>query len=412
MPTKFDVELALVKLAVFFAPMTAFRLSGFFITISDIIFALVLLIRLANGTVPLRPFHDATKYWYVGAILLGLGLMLSSIVHGAAVDGLVITSQYFFAFLGLTLAITGRPQDEAISLVKVGAWSLTIICAVGILAYFYGLRSFGHAHILITGSGRVASLVDNPNGLAQVIALYIPLVMFLTSIKNLSIKLSTILFAISVSAVILSGSNSGLISMILTILVFLVVQGNMKQLFLYITTGAILVFTIIRWGEHFLPEAFQNRVLSAVLSGNASEAGTFDFRMALIREAIGKLDNNLIIGLGANQYRPTSELGLHVHNTYLLLTNEGSLTALVGLMIILGTAALIGFSCVRERDGRMTAAAILAVVVSIALLMMSNTHIYARFIFVPLLLLLGVATARVSGGSSAPAGSSWVGYRS
>ena len=403
MPARFNVELAIVKLAVFLAPMAALRFSAIFITMSDVIFALALLVRLAKGKIPLYPFHDATRYWYAGLVLVGFGIMISSIFHGAAMDGSIMTSQYFFSYLCLPLVIMGRRYDEAVALVKVGAWSIAVICAIGIFAYVYDIRSFGHINKLVTGSGRVASLLDNPNTFASLIALYFPIMMFLVSKKEMNVIIITSLISLLLISLILSGSNSGAISCFIGIMAFILLFGSLRQVIVSIFAATAFVYATIRWGKLFLPSVFQDRVLSAVLEGDASEAGTFDFRMALIREAIGKLDNNLIIGMGADQYRPNSDLGLHVHNTYLLLTNEGGLIALIGLIVILATAARIGFSCIGVRGGRAEAAAILAAVVAIGSVMMSITHVYARFIIVPLLLLLGVAVARDRAEESTPA---------
>jgi hypothetical protein len=119
--------------------------------------------------------------------------------------------------------------------------------------------------------------------------------------------------------------------------------------------------------------------------------------MGLIHEALDVVDDQLLVGLGVDQYRVKSELGAPVHDVYLLLWAEGGLPALIGWLMLPQIIALTALWVFLRPGGRLIAATVLAVVAVFLLAATGNAHMYGRFWVVPLHLctaLLMVSWAR------------------
>ncbi|WP_274628670.1 O-antigen ligase family protein [Arvimicrobium flavum] len=402
------LEFGLVCAAVFFAPYSAFRHPDLFFTAGDFFFLMAIMLRLLSGW-PIRPLGEGTLLWYAGFVMLNYGLLVSSLINGDMARAWVVFAQYLFAYILLPFAVSRSSYDDAITLAKCCVYGMVTMCVFGIGAYALGFNA-GHARhfAIVTGGGRLTGFVDNANGLAGYIALTLPLLCFLTTIRAFKLPTTIALAVPLLVALVLASSNTGLIGALLSTGIYMIGARRPKILAVFVMVCGGAVATVVLWGEHFLPAVFQRRVLNAVTEGDITEAGTFVDRYELIKEAWRLADTHLLLGMGTDQYRTVSEQGLSVHNAYLLLLNEGGLVALCGYLLILGSALIAPWQGRHRRDGGAILLCTVAVATAVAFIAFSGTHMYARFLTVPLLLTVGAAVASGRGRTRRPAApSTW-----
>jgi len=382
------VEFGFVQAAVFFAPFISLRFSNFYVTVSDCLFLVAFLIRLRIG-LPLRPLGSGNSIWLIGLVMLSGGLYLGSVVNGDAIRGLIVTAQYQFSYLLLPLALLGRPRSQALALVKCGVFSVVVLCLVGFGFYMMDYDPVNGEHFeFVTGNGRLASFTDSANGLAGLIVMALPLLGFLALSRLISTLTSLVYASVLVVALVLTSSNTGLITATVCVAVFLLVHRSFKMFIGAGAAGFAGWYTITNWGQSFLPETFQKRVLTAVTSGDVSQSGTFNSRYELMTEAVAMLDKHILVGLGADQYREISAYKLPVHNMYLLLFTEGGLISLLGWIAIQFAAAFIAVQGRKRPHGELACCATLTLISVILTFGFASSHIYARYLILPLLLAL------------------------
>ena len=373
-------EFVLLQGAVFFAPYISFRHPAIFITIGDILFAGAFLLRLANGRLA-APFASLTWLWLLGLLMLTAGLFIGSAFHGDLVRCLVLVAQYCFAYLLVPLVLLNRSEEEVIRLIKCGIAGMTLMCAIGAVLYWSGYVSSGRGQMaLITGNGRLAGFVDNPNAMGVMTVMVMPCIWFLLLSKQMRAWVAFLCLGLLVIAVILTSSNTALFSMIAAALVFFGGRRNFKTLLAL----AFLGTAVLTFGQNYLPATFQDRVLPALVSGDLSSAGTFEDRQELNREALHMADENLIIGLGADQYRLVSRYGAPVHNVYLLLLNEGGGLSLLGFLVMLSVPILVAITANPLPHGKLVLLTTVTTLMVFANAVMGVAHVYNRawFLFV------------------------------
>jgi len=386
------LELAIVGLAVFLAPFNTLRHPAIYITLSDCVFVLALGLILFRGRLPAAPLGLATLAWFLGTCALVGGLLLSSVFVGSPLRGMIISVQYLFAYILLPLVILGRPLHEIISLIKIFLLSMVLISWFGIALYFMGFEAgYDKSYRFVSGAGRMASFIEKPNAAAGLIALTMPLVLYLWLSRNLRTLPSAIATATLGVAIMLTGSNTGLGAMLLGILAFTLLHMSVRVAAALALVGFAMFFVVSEWGTEIMPAPFAKRVMPAIESGEIEDAGTFKYRLALMKEAVVLGESTLLLGFGADQYKEISEYRAPVHNTYLLLLAEGGLLSLAGWLLVITSASLTGV--VRRNKASQVAAVSLTSVFVFAMIALATPHMYARFWVIPLLLALGLSTA-------------------
>ncbi len=385
------LERYLLISGVFLAPMRDFRPTDLAFTFSDLIFCILGIVLIIRRRLSIAPLQDITVLWMLAVLFLVGGLFASSIVNGSAAAALVVCTQYFFAYAFVPFLILQNDPKRALLLVKTTVFSLLFIVVCGFIFIAF---DYNHGYTLVSGSGRLASFSGNANNLASSIALTMPLLFYLWFSKELSNLTSICIFASLIVGLILTSSNTGLASSTLAIACFLLFAGSFRWMIKGTFVVAIAVLTIATFGQDYLPKTFKNRVLEGLKSGDVSQAGTYEDRMALIVEASEMLDDVLILGIGADQHRKLSpKKEQPVHNQYLLVWIEGGTVALIGWLLILTTIIIVGIRSYQQPVGAHGAAVVLSVV--IVLIFVANTapHLYARGWILPALLAMGVVLA-------------------
>lgn len=392
-------ELLLAAAATALAPINYLRLPAFYFTASDMAALLCLCVMLANGTVRLRPLGAGTAPWLLGLGLLSAGLLASSIAAGAVDRGLIAAGQYVYSYFLLPVVICARPWRETILLVKLFVASILAMCVHGIWLIHFAENTTLR---FVSGSRRLLSFVERENELASLMSMTAPLLLWLAAARLVHAITAAAAMLLLLYGLTLTGSNTGLMTMVVGCAVFGLATLNLRQLMTAAAFAAGLFFAVIQWGHLFLPAVFQKRVLGALESGDIDQAGTFSGRYDLIVEAFGFADDHLLMGMGADQYRVISAHGAPVHNAYLLIWTEGGLIALCGLLLMMAAGGIVASRAARRRGGRVSAACALAVLLLFMVMINAIAHVYARFWVAPLALALSIAVLAERDGPPPP----------
>ncbi len=380
--TSQEIERLLVIAAVFLSPMTYLRTDIVFFTLSDLVASAAFVVMIANRRVPLRPFADMTSFWLFAVLLLCSGLIAGSLLNGDPLTGAVGVIQYVFSFVCIPLLLLGRPARETMFLCKVMAFSLVFVMLHGVL---YSVFSPDDARFF-SRNGRLTGLIERENGVGLLAGVGIVYVMWLYFISQISGIVFLALVAPVAYGLLLSASNSGFIVAVVGIFGISFFHGSAKHILAFIGIGALALAALFLFGQYFLPEVFQERVYGALTTGDSSEAGTFDGRLLLIQEAIYLIDRSIWLGVGVDQHRLISQYGAPVHNTYLLLFSEGGLVSLLGFVCLLLTLAFVGWRSFSNPDTRWSGVLMFTILLMFAVALNGVTHVYGRFLSVPLLL--------------------------
>ena len=393
------IELFLATVAVFLAPFNILRLDAFYFTASDLFMLAALSARLFSGSFSFAPLGAATPLWNGGMMILSGTLLLSSLSYGDINRGLILLSQYCFAYLLLPYVILARPWSQTVVLMKAFVLSVGLMCVHGI----YVMNIVAERNTMfVSGSGRLLGFVERENECAALIALTAPMVLWLTACGKAPGWWRWLLLPLFAYGVALAGSNTGLIGLVLGIAAFVILTASIWRIAVMGCISVAGVFALLTWAKDLLPTVFQQRVLEALQSGDIDQAGTFAGRMELIHEAMGLADRSLLLGFGADQYRVISSHGAPVHNTYLLLWTEAGLLGLVGFVLMILAVATVTFSAFRIPEGRVSAVCALTTISLFATLANAFPHLYARFFVVPLMLGIAPCLTLLRYGSEQP----------
>lgn len=388
MLTRVRLEQLLVSAAVCLALLPSWRHPALFFTVSDLLFCASLLMILLTRGIPLAPFGMLTPYWIAGFALFIASLIGSTLINGVPMRALIVCLQYLFSFILVPLTIMGRDRESTVQLLQVFVAAAFVTNLVAIALYYSGYTG---DFMFVTGNGRLSGFIGGPNTNAQVIALTCPLAAYLWLSGRMPTYYAVPLLLVLTLALILTSSNNGIGMTFVSMLIFLLLLRNLRILGRALAGLAVCSVLTVVWGSYWLPETFEHRVLGAIRSGNLDEAGTFDDRVALMREALDMVDDTMVIGLGVDQYREVSRFGAPVHNTYLLLWAEGGLPALIAWIGLLAMI-LLGAMFIARRQP-LVAATGFAVGLVFVMIGFTTGHLYARYSVVPLHLATALVLA-------------------
>ncbi len=382
-------EYVLCVIAIFLCSMVHFRFADLNFTISDGLFAFCAIAAIAAGGLSFQPFpRPAVLFWMGGLFLMVTGLSTSGMLSADPMRGMIVVAQYAFAFVVVPLVFFGRTFEQVVRLAKVYVYSAVAISLHGIYLIHVDGQRFT---VFVTGSGRLAGLMERTNECATVLALSVPIVLLLATIGSMRKLLAWLLIGVIAYGVLLTGSNTGLLSLVYGLGVFAILGAPWRRLLVPLSIVAIMLPLFGGWIGDYLPDAFQKRVLTALETGDISQAGTFDGRVDLIYEAVAMTDRTALIGIGPDQYRVQSEMRAPVHNVYLLLWTEGGILSLIGFILILLGAIGCALTSLFDRINRAFAAAIFANVTMFMFAANALPHVYSRFWVVPIVLPMALA---------------------
>ncbi|TCU15176.1 O-antigen ligase family protein [Rhizobium sullae] len=374
--------------AVFLSPMNFLRLPFFYFTLSDAFACICLFILVLRGRLRFDPIGAVpTVVWLLGLCMLLTGLLVSSMINGDPLRGTVYIVQYFFAYFILLVVIGSSDRQRLLLMSKVYVASILLMCLHG--AYVINIVAETNT-TFVSGSGRLTGFVERENECSALIALSVPMMLTFCFGRGSS-KLGLLALPFMGYGVMLTGSNTGLASFLLGVGLFCALTLNVKLLAPIGALSAILIVIVQRWGRDYLPAAFQRRVLGALESGDLDQAGSFQHRVQLIHEAIGRTKDTFLFGLGADQYALTSVLTQPVHNLYLLLWTEGGFLSMVGFIVMIGASFGPALSAWQQPGGRHLAASAICTVCLFLFLINAFPSVYGRFWAMPIILTVALA---------------------
>lgn len=391
-PFRFFAELSLERFllygAIFFSPFLDLSNPTIFFTLSDGLFCAALVVFLLRRRLPSAPLGVLTWPWIASFVLIVGGLHISSMVEGDMWRGVILLLQYSFCFIALPYLLLGRKEKEAYRLLFVFLAGVIALDVHGILTFY--LVGYTPDSPVVSGNGRLETLSGSSNAAACLNAMMIVVVLWLRLSGKLSFKMSAVLFSIMLTTIVLTSSNGGIIAMSAGILAFLASSLSLRQTVKIVPILAIPGVFLMAGGSDYLPSAFQERVLNALASGDVSEAGTFMSRSALMQEALEAINTDQIslIGIGADQFRLRSVQETPVHNSFLLLWVEGGMVSLLGWLLFCSTGFILWY--VARAQGVMVygRAAVLASFIVFIVVANVSAHIYARYWYTALLLIM------------------------
>ena len=365
-------------------------------TLSDALFLLALVRLIYLGRVPLEPFRFLTAFWLTGfGILIG-GLLIGSINGPTPSRWLVVSAQYLFAWVVLPMIVLRRSPAQNTAMIKAFIWGVFAMNLFGVIVYFTYFGTFEDARALfgqdfLSGGRRLGAFTGDANWNGAVLAMAVPFVIFLRAKALVGNVLAVAWFCVILLGIMLSASFTAFISAVAAIAIFVLVGAVRPSPRMLLSSVSGLVFSAVLFVELglSLPRTFVERVGNAIHNGDISEAGTFEGRMLLMREAWGVVEHHLLVGLGADQYRVVSTYQAPVHNMFLLLWAEGGLLSLLGWIVML--AVLFATAVKAFSVDRLATALTLSVGSTFVIASMASPHMYARLWAVPVLLAVAVS---------------------
>jgi O-antigen ligase len=382
--------------AVLLSPFIAWRPADILFTASDFFFVIGAGLLVAANRLPIAPLNPLTPFSLLAVAALLSGLLLGSFVNGDPTRWLIAAAQYSFTFILLPMLLAGQGASRVLLLTRSLIAGMVLLELFGIAVYLFAEPSYQSytrfGSNFITGGGRLSSFLGNANWNGCMIAMTLPLVLFLRVRGLMRLPAFLFVMAVLLSALVLSASVTGLSSAVLASVIFFAVgrvRVSMKMLGLVATVWVALV----AFGFS-APAAFEKRVGNAVETGDVHSAGTFTDRAELMVEAWDIVEETSLVGLGVDQYRKVSAMGAPVHNMYLLVWAEGGLLALLGWLGLIALYGAIALSA--WRIDPLAASLGLSVLAVFIVFSNASPHMYARLWAVPLLLALAQPLASVA----------------
>lgn len=374
--------------AVFLSPFLNVGLSLVNFTVSDGFFCLAFGVMLLRGRLPREPLYILNWTWFLAYFLVVSGLYVSSLAAGDPIRGLILALQYSFCFLVLPFILVKSDILKCYKLLKVFIAGVFFLDAHGMVTFY----TIGYVPGVetVTGNMRLGTLYGNPNGAACLNAMTIVLVFWLLSVRQLSRTIGLSLLGILTWALILTSSNTGLISLLIGTTIYAALTFRPYHLLYIFLFASVLTLFFLYFGVEYLPSTFQERVLPSFVEGDLSEAGTFLHRADLMREAIELIERQKIFlwGIGADQFRVISVQEAPVHNVFLLLWVEGGFVSLLGWLVLLSSGILLWCRAWVAQIMTQGRAAVLSCFIMFVIVSSANAHLYARPWYTVLLLIL------------------------
>lgn len=383
----------LLLVAIFFSGWNLLRVGNMNLTLADLALLSSFLITAMRGRLGTMPFAWLTPFWLIGLAMMLGGLFVGSVINADPLRWVNIALQYIVAYLFIPMLL--MQQDEKLTRIAplIFVLGTTLSEIIGIVAtmlltYQDTLPWLGNG--FITGNGRLGSMAGQPNPNGAMVAFSLPMLLYAMRVKLIPVLPAAICFGLLVWGVMLSASFTGFSSSLLAIAVTLLLMGQFRYI-ARLGLAAIVAGGLFVASGAPLPKAFQERVGSAVETGDLNQAGTFVDRSALIKEAWDYTEDYSVIGMGVDRYRELSAHDNPVHNLYLLIWNEGGIVAFAGLMTMFFILCLMAAGGARDRERGAPAVAVLIV---FFIYTMSYPHMYSRMWVMPVMIMMTLVYGR------------------
>lgn len=383
----------LIAAGCFFLSWQIVRLRMINISASDMLFLLAFLILLVRNRLNLLAMESLTALWALALSAMLGGLLIGSVFNGVPLRFANIGAQYLLGFLIIPMVLMSEDRLwlRKCLLAFVLGVTLSQLIALGaanLLTHSEAKAIFGPT--VSTGNGRIGGLVADANLNGAIIGMALIALFNARHHRLVAIVPTLVIVGILLWALLATASFTAFAAAAIATIVYFLFADFGR--FLRVGVPMLLAFAAYVLSGFPLPEAFSERVLGALLSGDIAQAGTFTHRAELIAEAWEMSKDTLFVGLGVDRFRVESAYGAPVHNFWLLLLTEGGLLAVTGLAALALVLLVMGFRglTISRDDGAM----ILAIFWIFLIFTTAIPHMYNRLWIVPLVLAIAATFAR------------------
>lgn len=382
----------LLGMACFFLCWHILRSSALNFSLSDFLFLICFVMLLARNRLNLMAMQSMTAPWFIALSMMLGGLFIGSIFNGDPLRWINVASQYLFGFLFLPMILMSEDREWIRRCLLYFVYGVVIAQLIALITAEYLPYEVTSALVgpgFVAGNGRIGGMVSDANLNGGVVAFSIVALLSVFHHGLIRPFFALCLGGILVWAVLASASFTAFSATAIAVTIYFLFSSPAR--FLKIGVPLALLFVAYVAAGLPLPEAFTERVLGAVLTGDITQAGTFTHRSALIADAWEMSKDTLFVGLGVDEFRKASTYGMPVHQLWLLMLTEGgllSLTGLTAIFAILGTMGLKAMGTHRE-DG----ATLLAMLAILTIFSTSIPHMYNRLWIAPVMLAFAAAFA-------------------
>jgi O-antigen ligase len=390
--------------SVFLVAFPSIRLWDTPITLSDMLFIILLIvILLINSDLKIIASPVLFAWWISGSLII-VGLLVSSLAHSAgSLSSFSRIAQYMFAYLLLPFLFAAACRQFHIHIETVLKWCIWGFLTSTIIAVVAAMF-FTDLYLQLVTSGffpvedRVGGFVG-PNGLAKTLALLTPYIVWQIAYGRRYPFMQILFLLIFTIGVIGAASVAGIISfsfaLILSLLVFrrAILRILTSISFILILSFFWIPFINLSPNERIASSI--NRLLQVIEAGSIEGASSYNIRTWLMEEAIAFISKSPIIGVGAGRYEELSQFGIQVHNTYLLLWCEGGVAAFVGILsfatfplIYAVFQILINLIYIRNKNNVFYEFIVVITSIIFCLNIFTNTNSFSRFTVIPLILIV------------------------
>ncbi|WP_395327337.1 hypothetical protein WBP06_10775 [Novosphingobium sp. BL-8H] len=365
------------------------------VTLSDVLLAGCTVLLLFKGRLRLMMLGPYTAMWLLGLTTMLAALLFCSLYHSEFVRWPIVGFQYIFALVVVPMtfaSFNSRVLHRCIIAFIVGV-------AISQVIGFYTMANFARTSLdsvmgvgYVTGNGRLGAMSGEPNPNGAQCAYALVMMVHAVISRRLHWGWALVMLGPIGWGLLASASFTAFTAAAMGVMCFLALSrlSNLIRFGLPV----VLVFAAYFSLGGPVPAIFEKRVGDALVTGDADKAGTFVGRAALIKEAWGLANNNMLIGLGTDRYRKASAFSAPVHQLHLLVLNEGGIVALLGLWTLLGALVMTAIMILREDP--LDGGAALAQVAILLLYTTALPHMYTRVWFTPMLIFLAYALAHRS----------------
>jgi hypothetical protein len=352
-----------------------------------------LLILLVQKKLNLMALQSMTAHWLVALSMMLGGLLIGSVFNGDPLRWANIASQYLFGYLFLPMILMSEDQlwvRKCLLYFVLGVAGSEMVALAAANFSSFGSVSAILGPSVVAGNGRIGGLVSDANLNGAIIS-FAMIALFNAHhhglIRNIFALIvgGILMWALLATASFTAFAATG----IATVIYFVCSDvGRFLKVGVPLILGGV---AYIAFGLP-LPEAFSERVLGALTTGDLSQAGTFTHRSALIADAWEMSKDTLFVGLGVDRFRVESSYGMPVHQFWMLLLTEGGLLSFSGLLAMFTVLGLMGLKAIgwHREDGAM----VLGLLVILFIFSTSIPHMYNRLWIAPVMLALAATFAR------------------
>jgi putative inorganic carbon (HCO3(-)) transporter len=302
--------------------------------------------------------HFRPKIWKSTTLSLAAYLAITGLSVVVARD--VMLSLYEIVLLVQTFLLyiyivaTVRTRHDLLFIVTMLLLGLVLESMVMIGLKFVGHSiSFAGISASMIGS-RVGGTFGSPNAAASYLALFLAAAggVLLTHLRRPYKWLAALAFGLGVVALIFTLSRGGWIGFVLSVIILCLLAW--RRGWLSLSARLVIICSVL-----IISVLFQHTI-SARLLGAQPGAATAEGRLIMMELALKVIEDNPILGVGANNFALTIEqyatsqfsgAWLHVvHNKYLLVWAETGLGGLIAFLLFLAITIRWGWQCSRLND--------------------------------------------------------------